>query len=113
MASLILCGVSAVIEHVTVDKNDLLNFGSASDFHRLARERQRKFASEIRRVGKRYFVHTANKYFPSRGVHGCPCPSYSCLPWLIRLIRFQNKWWPKKDGYDWCLLAKRDMQHVP
>lgn len=102
---------SSVIEHVTV-KTDLY-LQSNAEFSKASYTRQRGFAEEIRRVGKRYFVQTPNKYFPVE--------SHTWLPLLIvflprrlqiRSIEFFNKWWPKKTSLDWNLLTKADMQEL-
>lgn len=54
---------SSTIEHATVNKNEVEKYKSNHEFSRIAFEHQRRFANEIRRVGKKYFVQTPNKYF--------------------------------------------------
>lgn len=69
---------NSVIEHV----------GGDSD--------QRKMADEVRRVGKRYFVQTPNKYFPLEP-HFL-FPFYQFLPVIVRvqlLRNFNLGWFPK------------------
>ena len=104
---------SAVIEHVTVDKKDMYSYQTNTGFAADSLARQRRLADEIRRVSKRYFVQTPNKYFLIE--------SHTWLPFLIVLfprrlqiktIRFFNKWWPKKTSPDWHLLTTARMQHL-
>jgi hypothetical protein len=104
---------SSVIEHVTVDKEDLEKYATNATFARSALERQKLLAEEVRRIGKSYFVQTPNKYFLIE--------SHSWLPglivflprrFLIRLLRLMNRWWPKKTELDWNLLTYNKMQDL-
>jgi hypothetical protein len=104
---------SSVIEHVTVRKDDIRCFRTNREFFSAAYRRQREFAEEVQRVGKRYFVQTPNKYFLIE--------SHTWLPffivlmprsWQITMIDFFNKWWPKKTSPDWNLLTKDEMQDL-
>ena len=101
---------SSVIEHVTVTKEETTLIKSGKKFRNAAWTRQKQFAHEIRRIGKRYFVQTPHKYFPLE--------SHTWLPvffvWLprslqVQLIKFLNTWWPKKTAPDWNLLTPKDM----
>lgn len=103
----------AVIEHVTVDKRDIPNYKTARQFADAAFVRQRRLANEIRRVGKRYFVTTANKHFPIEGHTWLPFfVAYLPRPTLVKLVQFMNKWWPKKDFPDWSLLTPGQMSEL-
>jgi SAM-dependent methyltransferase len=102
---------SSVIEHVSVDKDSLTTFRSNRDFASMAFQRQLKFADEIRRVGKRYFDQTPYKYFIIE--------SHTWLPfvilflprsWQIGIVRFLNRFWPKKTQPDWNLLTIQQMR---
>jgi SAM-dependent methyltransferase len=104
---------SSVIEHVTVDKADLERYRTNATFARASLERQKVLSDEVRRVGKAYFVQTPNKYFVIE--------SHSWLPGFIvllprrtqiGLLRFMNRWWPKKTSPDWHLLTFADMQRL-
>jgi hypothetical protein len=104
---------SSVIEHVTVDKEDLESYSTNAAFARAALERQQVLAQEVRRVGKAYFVQTPNRYFVIE--------SHSWLPGVIvflprqfqiRLLRLMNRWWPKKTEPDWHLLTHREMERL-
>lgn len=104
---------SSVIEHVTVDKTDVGLFQSNAGFSEAAYTRQRRFADEIRRVGKRYFVQTPNKYFPIESHTWLPLLIvFLTRPLQIRIIEFLNKWWLKKTSPDWNLLTKAKMQEL-
>lgn len=104
---------SSVIEHVTVNKEDVETYSTNATFARAALERQKLLAQEVRRVGKAYFVQTPNKYFLLE--------SHSWLPGLIvflprrsqiRLLRLMNRWWPKKTEPDWHLLTHHEMHRL-
>lgn len=102
---------SSVIEHVSVDKADVFFYKSNTDFFKVSFKRQIQFASEIRRVGKRYFVQTPYKFFPIE--------SHTHFPFLvvflprliqIKMIKLLNRWWIKKTTPDWNLLTERGMK---
>jgi ubiquinone/menaquinone biosynthesis C-methylase UbiE len=104
---------SSVIEHVTVDKRDLRLYRSDRKFRRVALERQQKFANEISRVGKSYFVQTPYKYFPIE--------SHTWLPVVIELlpraskiavIDFSNRFWIKWASPDWHLLSVSQVRRL-
>jgi len=104
---------SSVIEHTTVPKNSIYGFRSNRDFKEAAICGQRRFASEIIRISKRYFVQTPYRYFFIE--------SHTWLPifvvWFPRriqlaAIRFFNTWWPKQTEPDWSLLTVGDMREL-
>jgi len=102
---------SSVIEHVTVAKDELAATSSTATFRGAARQRQRAFAAEIVRVGKRYFVQTPNRYFLLESHTWLPI-FVVFLPrrFLVRLIAFLNRWWVKKTSADWHLLTAKELQ---
>jgi SAM-dependent methyltransferase len=55
---------SSVIEHITGPKDTVGHIRSTRVFEATAAIHQRKFADEVRRIGKGYFVQTPYKYFP-------------------------------------------------
>jgi hypothetical protein len=94
---------NSVIEHV----------GSFSD--------QAAMASEVRRVGERYFIQTPNKYFPIEP-HFL-VPGFQFLPLGIRArlhARRDLGWWKKADSYEAALaevstirlLTERDVRKL-
>jgi SAM-dependent methyltransferase len=102
---------NSVIEHVTVDKEDVYKIKTNKEFRAAAWERQKYFASEIQDKCDKYYVQTPYKYFIIE--------SHSWLPIIIVLvprkvqiamIRFFNKFWPKQTSPDWNLLTVKDMQ---
>jgi hypothetical protein len=104
---------SSVIEHVTVDKSDMKNFSSNKDFALKAFERQKRFADEIRRVGKKYFVQTPNRYFYLESHTWLPgCIVFFPRTLLMATINLFNKFWPKKTEPDFNLLTKQQMQEL-
>lgn len=103
---------NSVIEHVTIDKVQRWSFQSGKEFAKLAFERQRQFAGEIRRVGKSYFVQTPNKNFIFESHTWLPLVQFLPRPLLIKTIRFLNKWWVKKTAPGWNLLKVKQMREL-
>lgn len=102
---------NSVIEHVTVDKDDVYKITTDKEFRAAAWERQKYFASEIQAKCDKYYVQTPYKYFIIE--------SHSWLPIIIVLvprkvqiamIRFFNKFWPKETSPDWNLLTVKEMK---
>ena len=102
-----------MIEHVTVDKANVYNMLSTKEFQKKAIGRQRRFAEEIRRVGKAYFVQTPYKYFPIETHTWTPFVTVF-LPRRLQVsfIRFLNRFWPKKTNPDWNLLTIQPMKQL-
>ena len=103
---------NSVIEHVTVDKMQRWSPQSTREFVKMAFERQKTFANEIRRVGKSYFVQTPNKNFVLESHTWLPLVQFLPRPLLIRAIRFLNKWWVKTTSPDWNLLGSKQMKEL-
>ena len=103
---------NSVIEHVTVDKTKTWSLHCQKKFTDVAFERQKRFANEIRRVGKRYFVQTPNKNFVLESHTWFPLIQFLPRPLLINVIRFLNRWWVKKTSPDWNLLVERQMKEL-
>lgn len=101
---------SSVIEHVTVPKEKVWKVRSGSEFRKAADESQRAFAQEIRRLGKRYFIQTPNKWFPIESHTWLPFIGYLPRPWQVSILRFSNRVWVKRTRPDWRLLTVADMR---
>jgi SAM-dependent methyltransferase len=82
---------NSVIEHVAIDKKQKWSLQSQREFVEVAIERQKKFANEIRRIGKSYFVQTPNRNFILESHTWLPLIQFLPRPLLIRVIRFLNK----------------------
>lgn len=104
---------NSVIEHVTVDKNQVYNITSNKIFKEQSFLRQRKFANEIRRVSKRYFVQTPYKHFIIESHLWFPS-IYLYFPRKvqIKLIRFLNKYWVKSSSPDFSLFTYNDFKEL-
>lgn len=101
---------SSVIEHVTVAKEKLDEVRSRRAFAAASWEHQRRFAAEIRRVAKRYFVQTPNKWYPIESHTWLPVPIVLLpRPLQLRLVGWLNRWWIKPTQVDWNLLTGADM----
>lgn len=108
---LVFC--SSVIEHVTLEKERVRRIKSSRLFSEYAYKRQKEFALEIQRIGKRFFVQTPHKYFPIESHTWMPA-FVILLPRLlqIKFIDFMNKWWIKKTSPDWNLLTTEQMRQL-
>jgi methyltransferase family protein len=104
---------NSVIQYVTVDKDAVHTYRTRTAFERAALARQQRFADEIRRVAKRYFVQTPNRYFLVE--------SNTLLPGLfvvlprraqLRLISLMNRLWRKQTPPDWNLLTAGQMAEL-
>jgi SAM-dependent methyltransferase len=99
---------SSVIEHVTGPKEEVGQIRSTAAFEAQASLHQRRFAEEVRRIGKGYFVQTPHKYFPVE--------SHTIAPGFVVLLpRWMQleiwKQWPFYNHVpDFNLLTVRDMK---
>lgn len=102
---------SSVIEHVTGPKEEMRWTADGVRFEASARENQRRFADEIRRVARGYFVQTPYRYFPVESHSWLPMPVI-LLPraMTVRVIRLTNRFWPKGTRPDFRLLNRREFQ---
>jgi SAM-dependent methyltransferase len=105
----VLC--NSVIEHVTLPKDRCLNdVLPEPEWRAAALARQMRFAAEIRRVGRGYFVQTPHRSFPFDVHVWLPFTSWLSHEAARRLIRVTDRFWVKKCGVaDWHLLGWRDM----
>jgi SAM-dependent methyltransferase len=101
---------SSVIEHVTVSKEQVWTIASGRKFSQLAALRQAGIAKEIRRLGKRYFVQTPNKWFLIESHTWLPFAGYLPRRLLVPLLRLTNRFWVKRTTPDWRLLTVADMR---
>ena len=104
------CFCSSVIEHVTGPKQDVVTIEDGAAFQSIAREHQNRFAGEISRVAKSFYVQTPYRYFPIE--------SHTWLPGIIvllprrlqiALISIFNRFWFKRTAPDWHLFDWREM----
>jgi len=108
---LVFC--SSVIEHVTGPKDSIIKMTNGREFQNTAFHFQQKFAAEIRRVGKRYYVQTPHRYFIIESHTWLPLIIVLLpRPLQIRTIAFFNRFWPKQTEPDWNLLVPSQMKHL-
>lgn len=103
---------SSVIEHVTVPKHRVWTLRSARLFEDEARRRQEAFATEIRRVGKHFFVQTPSRNFPIESHTWMPLAAWLPRRLLIPWLRFTNRFWVKKASPDFRLLDGKEMSRL-
>jgi SAM-dependent methyltransferase len=104
------CFCSSVIEHVTGPKREVVAIRDDGAFRSIAREHQERFAREVARVARSYYVQTPYRYFPIE--------SHTWLPGLIvflprrlqiALIERFNRFWFKRTAPDWYLFDWHEM----
>jgi SAM-dependent methyltransferase len=107
------CFCSSVIEHVTGPKAEMRSMTDGAAFKRTAIANQLAFAAEIRRISKSYFVQTPHPLFPIESHTWLPS-AILLLPraTMLAVVRFTNRFWPKKASPDWNLLTVKDMARM-
>ena len=103
---------NSVIEHVTIDKNEVWSVRNSQIFRKMAEHHQFEFARDIIRISKNYFVQTPNKHFPFELHTWLPFIQYIPRKFLIRFIKLTNKFWIKKTSPDWNLLTVKKMKQL-
>lgn len=103
---------SSVIEHVTVGKDDVWDVTSGQAFKQAAIRSQTRFADEIKRVGRQYFVQTPNRGFPLESHTWLPFAGQMPREIFVPVLKATNIFWPKKSIPDFNLLDSADMQKL-
>jgi hypothetical protein len=104
---------NSVIEHATVDKDEIWEITSDKEFRTKSLLRQQKLAEEIRRVSKKYMVQTPNKHFIIESHTWFPSIIvYLPRSWQLKLMRFLNKFWIEYCYPDFHLLTVREMKSL-
>lgn len=102
---IVLC--NSVIEHATRWREG----PSSGDWRKDAPAAQRRFAQEIRRVGRAYFVQTPHADFPLDAHLWLPFTNWLPHGALERLVPLTDRYWLKHCGVaDWHLLRRRQME---
>jgi hypothetical protein len=86
---------------------------SSSTIEHVPKELQETFASEIWRVGRRYFVQTPNRYFPIEPHYQFPL--FQFLPHRVQRVlnrRFTLGWQPKGSWEEINLLSSRQLKRL-
>jgi SAM-dependent methyltransferase len=106
---IVLC--NSVIEHVTLPKAECLTARiPEAEWRRRSREAQRRFAAEIRRVGRGYFVQTPHRAFPVDVHTWLPLTNFLPHETARRLVALSDRVWVKKCGVaDWHLLGRAEL----
>jgi hypothetical protein len=103
---------NSVLEHVTINKEEIWNCFDSRRFYIESMRNQIKFSNEIRRVAKSYFLQTPNKYFPLESHTWLPFVQYYPRKFQIFIIKLLNKIWFKKTKPDWNLLNFKDIKYL-
>lgn len=103
---------SSVIEHVTVPKSEIWKITSEKEFRRSASANQKRFADEVRRVGKSYFVQTPNRGFVVESHSWLPLAGFLPRPLLLKVLKVSNRFWIKGAPPDFNLLDARQMKEL-
>lgn len=99
---------NSAIEHVTGPGNPW-SYMSNEIFINVARLHQNAFASEIRRVGRQWWVQTPNKHFPVEAHAWLPVVNWLPRRQLIWTLRTIYPFWVSRHAPDWHLLTEADM----
>ena len=100
---------SSVIEHVTVNKEQVWTMRSGRQFRELSLAHQHEFAREIRRIGRQFFVQTPYKYFIIEAHSWLPFVGWLPRRLIVPILKGSRKVWPKKAVPDWYLLNRRQL----
>ncbi len=100
---------SSVIEHVTIPKEQVWTLSSGEKFKDISLERQKKFATEIQRLGKQYFVQTPYKHFIVESHSLIPFIAWLPRKLLMQVLKITNTFWVKRTKPDWHLLDHNEM----
>lgn len=103
---------SSVIEHVTLPKSEVWLERSTRRFREHSWRRQQEFASEIRRLGRGYFVQTPNRYFPIESHTWLPFVGWLPRRLVVPLLRLSNRVWVKQTRPDWNLLTACELARL-
>lgn len=103
---------SSVIEHVTVPKSEVWKIKGERAFRRAAWEHQKRFAAEIRRVGKSFFVQTPNRRFFIESHSWLPLAGFLPRPLFLKVLRVSNQFWIKGAPPDFNLLDRSQMAEL-
>jgi PAS domain-containing protein len=106
---------SSVIEHVTGPKDQAVSLFKSDSrrFSALAFDYQKRFAREIRRAGRSYFVQTPYRYFPVEVHSWLPLAGILPTHWQWLAIRTVGRFWrPMRTQPDWALLTERQMREL-
>jgi hypothetical protein len=103
---------SSVIEHVTVGKDEMWEITDGQRFRALALKRQKIFADEIRRVGKKYFVQTPNRHFVIESHSWLPFVGSFPRSLFVKVIKLSNRFWVKQTIPDYNLLNKTELNEL-
>jgi hypothetical protein len=105
---------NSVIEHVTATRDDCIHQRFTDTEWRLVAEHsQKQFASELRRVGRGYFVQTPHRAFPIEAHTWLPFVGWLPHSATVTVVRVSDRVWVKHCGYvDWQLLDTRSMQRL-
>lgn len=93
---------NSVIEHVTIDRGELMHVATREFRHR-ADEHQRLFAREIARIGKGYCVQTPYVHFPIEAHSWLPLLHYLPTRRQAFLAKALKKLWVKQWTPDFYL----------
>jgi hypothetical protein len=107
---IILC--NSVIEHAT-NLPAAPSIISDAEWYAHARAAQTRFAAEIQRIGRGYFVQTPHKHFPIEHHMHLPFVQYLGHARLSRLVVFTDRYWIKYcGGVDFELFTPSDLKKM-
>lgn len=108
----VLC--NSVIEHVTLPKAEcVVPSAGERDWRDRSFAAQERFAREIRRIGRAYFVQTPHRSFPIDAHTWLPLTNFLPHETARRIVNITDTVWVKKCGIaDWHLLGTAQMRRL-
>ena len=103
---------SSVIEHVNVNRSDVWEYRSGKEFSSIAIERQTRFASEISRVGRQYFIQTPAPSFPLESHTLLPFAGYLPRSLLLPVVKLSNRIWIRSSEPDFHLIGEQHLRKM-
>lgn len=109
---IVLC--NSVIEHVTLPREECLRTDHDEIvWQSRAWDAQSRFASEIRRVARGYFVQTPHRHFPLELHTWLPGVNWFSHNRTQKLVQLTDRFWIKRCGFaDWNLLTPSQMRRL-
>lgn len=101
---------SSVLEHVTVPKAEIWRERSGARFRERALAGQARFARELRRVARAWFVQVPYRGFPVETHTWLPFVGVMPRPLACRVIALANRAWIKRTIPDFYLPTEREMR---
>jgi len=104
---------NSVIEHVTgISPQQTWTETDPKTFVERAERCQQEFATEVQRIGRRYWVQTPHRDFPIEAHSWLPFVNYLRRDRLVKVLKAVYPFWVSKHAPDWHLLDEPTLQRM-